>query len=261
MGDALRNCRPRAGVRGRISQESFAMFIHKKELLHPVHVTSPDPKFAEFLLDAFGGATGELKASLQYFTQAQHTDDPQLRDMLMDIATEEMGHLEIVAHLIEAHSSGAVEEKAFESTLFSIRGKGPHLLDSQGTTWTGAYVDEGASPVRDLRADIAAEAGALASYEAMIPKSPDEGTRKALIHLATREVTHSRMFMEALKSMDKLDDPMFGDLQPDDTVNLVFNLSQTENPKKDGAAPWLLANSKLEYIADPEERRRTAKAQ
>ncbi len=227
------------------------MYVHHKELLHPVHVTNPDAKFAEFLLETFGGATGELKAALQYFTQAQHTDDPQLRDMLMDISTEELGHLEIVAHLIEAHSSGATQEKAYESTLFSVRGKGPHLIDSQGTSWTGAYVDEGASPVRDLRADVAAEAGALAVYEALIPRSPDEGTRKALIHLATREVTHARMFMDALKSMDKLDEPLFGDLDPDDTVNLVFNLSQDGDPKDDQPAPWLKADSGLEFVADP----------
>lgn len=196
---------------------------------------------------------------MQYFTQAQHTDDPQLRDMLMDIATEELGHLEIVAHLIEAHSSGSVQEKAYESTLFSIRGKGPHLIDSQGTSWTGAYVDEGASPVRDLRADIAAEAGALATYEALLPKSPDEGTRKVLNHLATREVTHARMFMDALKSMDKLDDPLFGGLAPDDTVNLVFNLSQDGNPKDDQPAPWLKANSDLEFVADPLAERRQSR--
>ena len=67
------------------------MFIHKKDLLHPVNVTEPNPKFGQFLLDQFGGATGELTAALQYFTQAQHTDDPALRDMLMDIATEEFG--------------------------------------------------------------------------------------------------------------------------------------------------------------------------
>lgn len=227
------------------------MFVHHKELLHPVHVTNPDPNFAEFLLEQFGGATGELKAALQYFTQAQHTDDPQLRDMLMDIATEELGHLEMVAHLIEAHSSGATQEKAYESTLFSIRGKGPHLIDSQGTAWTGAYVDEGASPVRDLRADIAAEAGALATYEALLPKSPDEGTRKALNHLATREVTHARMFMNALKAMDKLDDPLFGDLDPDDTVDLVFNLSQTDTPATDTPAPWLSDDPDLRFVAEP----------
>ena len=64
------------------------MFIHKRELLHPVNVTKPDPHFAQFLLDQFGGATGELSAGLQYFVQAQHTDDPALRDMLLDIATK-----------------------------------------------------------------------------------------------------------------------------------------------------------------------------
>ena len=82
------------------------MFIHKKELLHPVVVTQPSSQFAQFLLEQFGGATGELSAGLQYFVQAQHTDDPNLRDMLLDIATEEFGHLEIVAHLIEAHTKG-----------------------------------------------------------------------------------------------------------------------------------------------------------
>ena len=227
------------------------MFVHKKELLHPVNVTDPDPKFAEFLLEQFGGATGELTAALQYFTQAQHTDDPALRDMLMDIATEEFGHLEMVAHLIEAHSSGAVQEEAYKSTLFAIRGKGAHLLDSQGSAWNAAYVNEGGSPVRDLRANIAAEAGALNTYESLIAMAKDEGSIKALNHLATREVTHAQMFMNALKSMDKLDKPLFGDLQPDETVNLVFNLSQTMDPSNDRPPPWIEADASLEYVADP----------
>ena len=227
------------------------MFIHKKELLHPVNVTDPDPKFAQFLLEQFGGATGELSAALQYFTQAQHTDDPALRDMLMDIATEEFGHLEIVAHLIEAHSSGKVQEAAYQSTLFAIRGKGAHLLDSQGAAWTATYVSEGGSPVRDLRANVNAEAGALNTYEVLLSMAKDEGTIKALNHLATREVTHAQMFMDALKSMDKLDKPLFGDLQPDDTVDLTFNLSQSMDPKNDQPAPWIKADTKLKYIADP----------
>ena len=227
------------------------MFVHKKELLHPVNVTDPDPKFAEFLLEQFGGATGELTAALQYFTQAQHTDDPALRDMLMDIATEEFGHLEMVAHLIEAHSSGAVQEAAYNSTLFAIRGKGAHLIDSQGSAWVGAYVNEGGSPVRDLRANIAAEAGALNTYEALIAMAKDEGSIRALNHLATREVTHAQMFMDALKSMDKLDKPLFGDLQPDDTVDLVFNLSQSMDPSNDKPAPWIEADASLKFVADP----------
>lgn len=226
------------------------MFVHKKELIHPVNVTQPDAKFAQFLLEQFGGATGELSAGLQYFTQAQHTDDPNLRDMLMDIATEEFGHLEVVAHLIEAHTKGSQQAQAYESTLFSVRGKGPHLLDSQGTAWSGKYVQEGASPVRDLRANIAAEGGALATYEALIDKAPDDGSREALVHLATREVAHTQMFMDALKSMNKLDEPLFGDLKPDDTVDLYFNLSQNNSPEDDKPAPWI-GNSSFKYVADP----------
>ncbi|MGA8758412.1 MAG: manganese catalase family protein [Stellaceae bacterium] len=185
------------------------MYIHKKELLHPVVVTQPSASFAQFLLEQFGGATGELSAGLQYFVQAQHTDDPNLRDMLLDISTEEFGHLEIVAHLIEAHTKGSQQAQAYQSALFSVRGKGAHFLDSQGVEWSAKYINEGASPVRDLRADIAAEGGALATYEALLPKAPDEGSFQALRHLATREVAHTKMFMIALQSMNKLDEPPF----------------------------------------------------
>ena len=97
-------------------------------------------------------------------------------------------------------------------------------------------MNEGASVVRDLRADIAAEAGALATYEALIRMSPDEGSREALRHLATREVAHARMFMKALEAMNKLDDPIFGDLKPDDTVDVYFNL--TAGPEAERRGPW-----------------------
>ncbi len=230
------------------------MFLHKKELIHPVNVKEPDPKFGVFLLEQFGGATGELTAALQYFTQAQHTDDAALRDMLLDIAVEEFSHLEMVAHLIEAHTSGDQQAQAFQSTLFSVRGKGPHLLDSEGAAWTGSYVSEGASPVRDLRANVSAEAGALATYEALIAKATDDGSREALNHLATREVAHTHMFMNALKSMNKLDDPLFGDLQPDDTVDLYFNLSSEGSPDDDQAAPWIRNDSSLNVVLDPEQK-------
>ena len=90
--------------------------------------------------------------------------------------------------------------------------------------------------VRDLRADIAAEAGALATYEALIHLAPDDGSREALNHLATREIAHAHMFMKALEAMGKLDDPAFGDLKPDDTVDVYFNL--TAGPEADCRGPW-----------------------
>ncbi len=227
------------------------MFIHKPMLAHEVNVKNPDPKFAELMLEQFGGATGELTASLTYLTQSFHMDDPGIRDMLQDIGTEELGHLEVVAMLIEQHTKRAsqdAQDKAYKSTLFAIRGPGPHLVDSKGSFWDSRYVNEGGDPARDLRSDVAAEAGALQTYENLLKYAEDEGTKKALTFLATREVSHTHMFMEALRSINKLDQPLFGDLKPDDTVNMYFNLSN--GPGADLRGPW---NSEpaFQYVADP----------
>ncbi len=232
------------------------MFIHKPLLLHEVRVEMPDPVFAEKLLEQYGGATGELTAALTYWTQSFHVDNPAIRDMLQDIGTEELGHLEIVAMLIEQHTRRAsqdVQDRAFRSTLFAIRGYGPHLVDSKGLSWDGRYVNEGGELARDLRANLAAEGGALNTYEQLIRMSSDEGTRNALVHLATREVAHTHMFMEALRSINKLDQPLFGDLRPDETVNLYFNLSSGQDADQRG--PW---NSEpaFSYVADPLQRER-----
>jgi len=226
------------------------MFIHKKEPIHTVKVEQPDPEFAQKLLEQFGGATGELTAALQYWVQSFHTEDAGIRDMLQDIATEEFSHLEMVGLLIEQHTKRAKQDsqdRAYNSTLFKMRGIGPHFLDSQGAAWDAKYINEGGSTVRDLRANIGAEAGALQTYENLLTIAPDDGTRNALRHLATREVSHAKMFMTALKSLNKFDDPLFGDLKPDETVDLYFNMS---SDGQDQRGPW---NSEpaFKYIADP----------
>jgi Mn-containing catalase len=210
------------------------MFFHRKETIVPVNVKNPDPRFGQFLLEQFGGATGELTAALQYWVQSFHVTDPSIRDMLQDIAIEEFGHLEVVGKLIEQHTSKLDQTDAYAAPLFRVRGVGPHFVDSQGSAWTAAYINEGGNVVRDLRANIASEAGARQTYEALIHASTDEGTTKALTHLLTREITHAQMFMVALDKMGKLTDPMFGTIQPDETVDLVFNLSKGE----DFRGPW-----------------------
>jgi len=223
------------------------MFIHKKELLIPVTVDSPNPRFGQYLLEQFGGATGELTACLTYFVQSFHVDNSGIKDMLLDIATEEIGHLEMVGKLIELHTSGETKIKAEESPLFAMRGKGPHFLDSMGTAWSAQYINEGGDVVRDLRADIAAEAGARQTYEQLILRAPDDGSRKALVHLLTREVSHTQMFMEALASMGKLTEAYFGNIPPDDTVHIYYNMSTNG---RDERGPW---NSEpaFKYVADP----------
>jgi Mn-containing catalase len=223
------------------------MFFHKKELMSAVTVDEANPRFAQLLLEQFGGATGELTAALQYWVQSFHCEDAGIKDMLQDIAIEEFSHLEMVGRLIEMHTKNVDQTEAYKSTLFAVRGVGPHLLDSQGQAWTGAYVNEGGDVVRDLRANIGAEAGARQTYEELIKLAPDMGTKKTLQFLLTREISHTQMFMKALESLGKLTDPMFGNISPDSTVDLYFNLSTNG---KDERGPW---NSEptFKYIADP----------
>jgi Mn-containing catalase len=223
------------------------VFFHKKEPIHAVNVKEANPRFAQLLLEQFGGATGELSAALQYWVQSFHCENPGIRDMLQDIAIEEFSHLEMVGKLIEAHTKNVDQTPAYASTLFAVRGMGPHFLDSQGNAWTANYLNEGGDVVRDLRADIAAEAGARQTYEELIKLAPDSGTKDTLVHLLTREISHTKMFMKALDSLGKLTDPFFGNIQPDETVDLYFNLS---TDGKDSRGPW---NSEpdFKYIPNP----------
>jgi Mn-containing catalase len=231
------------------------MFFHKKEPIHAVKINTPHPRFAQLLLEQFGGATGELTAALQYWVQSFHCENAGIRDMLQDIAIEEFGHLEMVGKLIEGHTKNVDQTEAYKSTLFAVRGVGPHLLDSQGSAWTASYVNEGGDVVRDLRANIAAEAGARQTYETLITLAPDEGTKNTLVYLLTREISHTKMFMKALDSLGKLTDPMFGNIQPDNTVDIYYNLSSDAeatngNVELDQRGPW---NSEpdFKYIANP----------
>ncbi|MBE9208385.1 manganese catalase family protein [Nostoc sp. LEGE 06077] len=227
------------------------MFFHKKEPIHSVNINEPNPRFAQLLLEQFGGATGELTAALQYWVQSFHVENAGIRDMLQDIAIEEFGHLEMVGKLIESHTKNTDQTEAYKSTLFAVRGIGPHFLDSQGNSWTASYINEGGDVVRDLRANIAAEAGARQTYEELIKLATDQGTKNTLVHLLTREISHTQMFMKALDSLGKLTDPFFGNIQPDETVNIYYNLSSDGNGH-DERGPW---NSEpaFKYVANPLE--------
>lgn len=223
------------------------MFFHRKETMMPVDVRNPDPRFGQFLLEQFGGATGELTAALTYWVQSFHVTDAGIRDMLQDIAIEEFSHLEMVGKLIEQHTSKLDQADVYAAPLFRIRGMGPHFVDSQGQAWSAAYINEGGNVVRDLRADIAAEAGARQTYEALIKACKDDGSKKVLTHLLTREITHAQMFMAALDRMGKLTDPYFGTIRPDETVDMVFNLSHGA----DHRGPWN-QEPRFRYVEDPQ---------
>src|SRR3954469_1336732 len=227
------------------------MFMHNKRLQYTVRVAEPNPKLATMMLEQFGGADGELAAAMRYFTQGLAEDDPGRKDMLLDIATEELSHLEVIGSIIAMlnkgvkaqlaegqmdevelyRTIGATGTSAKESLLF---GGGPALIDSAGVPWTAAYVDSRSEPTVDLRSNIAAESRAKIVYERLINITDDPGIKEALGFLMTREVAHQKSFEKALYSIENNFPP--GKLPGiEQFANVYVNTSQGEG---DTQGPW-----------------------
>ncbi|MBV8926579.1 MAG: DUF892 family protein [Bradyrhizobium sp.] len=182
------------------------MYHHVKKLMFTVRVDEPDPRFGNMLLEQFGGANGELAAAMQYSIQGLNCEDPDRKDLLMDIGTEELSHLEIVGSLARMHlAPSKFDRQAAEADpLIAIAGGGGvNLFNSQGNPWTADYLKITGELDVDLRSNIAAEARAKIVYERLINFCDDAGTRDALQFLMTREITHMKAFSLALESLSK----------------------------------------------------------
>jgi Mn-containing catalase len=219
------------------------MYHHVKTLMYTVRVDEPDPQFGNMLLEQFGGANGELAAAMQYSVQGLNCDDAARKDLLMDIGTEELSHLEIVGTLARMHLKPlkSVREEAEGNPLIAIAGGGGvNLHNSMGNAWTADYLKITGELDVDLRSNIAAEARAKIVYERLINFCRDSGTKDALQFLMTREITHMKAFSAALESMGK---PPFtiGRIAPTPKlVDQFFNDStgKGEQGELDARGPW-----------------------
>lgn len=218
------------------------MYHHVKKLMYTVDVSDPDPRFGKMLLEQFGGANGELAAAMQYSIQGLNCEDPARKDLLMDIGTEELSHLEVIGSLARMHlkplrKSG---DAALEDPLIAVvGGGGVSLNNSQGVPWTSAYIAITGQLEVDLRSNMAAEARAKIVYERLLDYTDDPGTKDALKFLMTREITHLKAFGQALESMDK--GPLeIGDLKPEEEwVDKYFNDSTGQGELgEDATGPW-----------------------
>lgn len=257
------------------------MFYHVKDLQYNARVSKPDPAFATLLLEQFGGANGELAAALRYFGQAfgARNPHPDKYDMLMDIATEEFSHLEIVGATIQmllTGINGDLKDAAENSEIMQLlNGKaakenmihqgmvapqflvgtagGPAYTNSQGVPWSAAYIngDVQGELTSDLRSDMGAETRAKMVYEYLMQFTPDPYIKDTLRFLMTREVAHYQMFEAALETI-KPNFPM-GTLQSDPKYsNLYFNMSNgstVRGPWNEGESTQM--NETWQYIDDP----------
>jgi len=226
------------------------MFMHNKRLMYTVRVAEPNPMLSSLLLEQFGGPQGELAAAMRYFSQALAESDPGRKDMLLDIATEELSHLEVIGSIIVMMNKGVkgklaegtdegellaeITQGGESHTLSLLYGGGAALINSGGAPWTAAYVDTIGEPTADLRSNIAAEARAKIIYERLINVTDDPGVKEALGFLMTREIAHQKSFEKALYAIE----PNFpsGKLPglPEFT-NKYYNMSQGEG---DAEGPW-----------------------
>ncbi len=231
------------------------MYHHIKKLMYTVNIGKPDPRFGNMLLEQFGGANGELAAAMQYSIQGLNCDDPERKDLLMDIGTEELSHLEVVGTLARMHLKPTKSDRnaALADPLIAIAGGGGvSLCNSQGNSWTADYLKITGELDVDLRSNIAAEARAKIVYERLIDFTDDSGTIDALQFLMTREITHMKAFTAALESMGK---PTFsiGKIPPTPgLVNQFFNDSTGigDMGEPDARGPWNQGGD-LEFVEAP----------
>ncbi|MDB5778348.1 MAG: Catalase [Polaromonas sp.] len=221
------------------------MFAHNKRLQYTVRVSETNPGLANLMLEQFGGPQGELAAACRYFTQGLGEEDPGRKDLLMDIATEELSHLEVIGTIVAMLNKGAkgrlaegveTEAEIYRSITAAgndshitqvLYGGGPPLVNSAGVPWTAAYIDTIGEPTADLRSNIAAEARAKIIYERLINLTDDPGVKDALTFLMTREIAHQKSFEKALYSIEGNFPP--GKLAGDPRfTNKYFDMSQGE---------------------------------
>jgi Mn-containing catalase len=258
------------------------MFYHAKELQFNARVSAPDPTFARLLLEQFGGGNGELKAAMQYFVQAfaARQPYPDKYDLLMDVATEELSHLEIVGATItmllegingelkdaaeraditsvmngKANKEQFIHEALMNPHFLVLSGGGPVVTDSQGSPWQGSYVNAIGDLSVDLRSDIAAESRAKIVYEYLMQFTDDEYVKETLRFLMTREISHFQMFSAALATVEPNFPP--GVLQGDPRfMHTYFNMSDgasVRGPWNEGQGPWP-RGEQWNYVENPQD--------
>ncbi len=180
------------------------MFKHEKQLFHPVGVERANPQYAALLQEQLGGGNGELKAAMQYMSQSFRIKDPEIKDLFLDIAAEELGHMEMVAqtiNLLNGHDVDAKTVEAGEVQSHVILGLNPGLINASGYSWTADYVTVTGDLCADLLSNIASEQRAKVVYEYLYRQIQDKRVRDTIDFLLNREEAHNAMFREAFNKV------------------------------------------------------------
>ncbi|MCR4616389.1 MAG: manganese catalase family protein [Clostridiales bacterium] len=185
------------------------MFVYEKKLQYPVKITNPNPKYAKIIITQYGGPDGELGASLRYLSQRFAMPYPELKGLLTDIGTEELGHLEmigtIVYQLTRNLSIDEIKKAGFED-YFVDHTTGIYPQAASGTPWSAAGMQSKGDVITDLSENLAAEQKARTTYDNILRLVDDPDVREPIKFLREREVVHFQRFGEGLRlATDRLD--------------------------------------------------------
>lgn len=194
------------------------MFVYEKKLQYPVCIKTPNPKMAAVIISQYGGPDGELGASLRYLSQRFSMPYKELKGLLTDIGTEELGHLEIVGAMVyqltRGLSDSQIKEAGFD-TYFTDHTTGVYPQAAAGFPYTAATMAVKGDPITDLHEDLAAEQKARTTYENLLHLADDPDVKDVLRYLREREIVHYQRFAEGLGIVqDRLDEKNFYAFNP-----------------------------------------------
>lgn len=194
------------------------MFVYEKKLQYPVRIRNTNPALAKFIISQYGGPDGELGASLRYLSQRYSMPYPELKGLLTDIGTEELGHLEmigaIVHQLTRKLSMDEIKKASFD-TYFVDHTAGVYPTAASGFPWSAASMAVKGDVIADLSEDLAAEQKARVTYDNILRLSDDPDVNNVIRYLREREVVHYQRFGEALRlATEKMNQKNFYAVNP-----------------------------------------------
>lgn len=186
------------------------MFVYEKKLQYPVKITNTNPKLAGIVIAQYGGPDGELGASLRYLSQRYSMPYPELKGLLTDIGTEELGHLEIVGTIVHQLTRNLTPEQQKSdgfAAYFVDHTAGVYPQFASGTPWSAATMQVKGDPMTDLVENMAAEQKARSTYDNILRLSDDPDVNNVIKFLRAREIVHFQRFGEAVQRLrERLDE-------------------------------------------------------
>lgn len=185
------------------------MWSYEKKLQYPVNIKKPNPKYAQIIMEQYGGPDGEASAALRYLTQRYGQPYNEVKGMLTDIGTEELAHMEMICAMVHQLTRNLTPEEINASGFapyFVSHTNGVYQAAANGVPWTATYYQSKGDVITDLHEDLAAEQKARVTYDNLLRLIDDPDITDPLKFLREREVVHYQRFGEALRlTTDRLD--------------------------------------------------------